>query len=101
MIMGEIRRYLRDSNSIRVSRSLKDIAYKAISAREAMTKQTQKEPTIDEIATEIGIAKEDIVYALDAMQSPMSLNEPIYTDGGDTLYVMDQISDRKTRKTSG
>ena len=76
MIMGEIRRYLRDSNSIRVSRSLKDIAYKAISAREAMTKQTQKEPTIDEIATEIGIAKEDIVYALDAMQSPMSLNEP-------------------------
>ena len=79
MIMGEIRRYLRDSNSIRVSRSLKDIAYKAISAREAMTKQTQKEPTIDEIATEIGIAKEDIVYALDAMQSPMSLNEPIYT----------------------
>ena len=58
-----------------------------------MTKQTQKEPTIDEIATEIGIAKEDIVYALDAMQSPMSLNEPIYTDGGDTLYVMDQISD--------
>ena len=69
MIMGEIRRYLRDSNSIRVSRSLKDIAYKAISAREAMTKQTQKEPTIDEIATEIGIAKEDIVYALDAMQS--------------------------------
>ena len=67
MIMGEIRRYLRDSNSIRVSRSLKDIAYKAISAREAMTKQTQKEPTIDEIATEIGIAKEDIVYALDAI----------------------------------
>lgn len=98
MIMGEIRRYLRDSNSIRVSRSLKDIAYKAISAREAMTKQTQKEPTIDEIATEIGIAKEDIVYALDAMQSPMSLNEPIYTDGGDTLYVMDQISDRKNKE---
>ena len=83
---------------IRVSRSLKDIAYKAISAREAMTKQTQKEPTIDEIATEIGIAKEDIVYALDAMQSPMSLNEPIYTDGGDTLYVMDQISDRKNKE---
>ena len=98
MIMGEIRRYLRDSNSIRVSRSLKDIAYKAISAREAMTKQTQKEPTIDEIATEIGIAKEDIVYALDAMQSPMSLNEPVYTDGGDTLYVMDQISDRKNKE---
>ena len=89
---------MRDSNSIRVSRSLKDIAYKAISAREAMTKQTQKEPTIDEIATEIGIAKEDIVYALDAMQSPMSLNEPVYTDGGDTLYVMDQISDRKNKE---
>ena len=98
MIIGEIRRYLRDNNSIRVSRSLKDIAYKAISAREAMTKQTQKEPTIDEIATEIGIAKEDIVYALDAMQSPMSLNEPVYTDGGDTLYVMDQISDRKNKE---
>ena len=98
MIRGEIRRYLRDSNSIRVSRSLKDIAYKAISAREAMTKQTQKEPTIDEIATEIGIAKEDIVYALDAMQSPMNLNEPVYTDGGDTLYVMDQISDRKNKE---
>ena len=98
MIMGEIRRYLRDSNSIRVSRSLKDIAYKAISAREAMTKQTQKEPTIDEIATEIGIAKEDIVYALDAMQSPMSLNEPIYTDGGDTLYVMDHFSPLLRRK---
>ena len=63
-----------------------------------MTKQTQKEPTIDEIATEIGIAKEDIVYALDAMQSPMSLNEPVYTDGGDTLYVMDQISDRKNKE---
>ena len=77
---------------------MRDIAYKAISAREAMTKQTQKEPTIDEIATEIGIAKEDIVYALDAMQSPMSLNEPIYTDGGDTLYVMDQISDRKNKE---
>ena len=98
MIIGEIRRYLRDYNSIRVSRSLRDIAYKAISAREAMTKQTQKEPTIDEIATEIGIAKEDIVYALDAMQSPMSLNEPVYTDGGDTLYVMDQISDRKNKE---
>lgn len=98
MIIGEIRRYLRDNNSIRVSRSLKDTAYKAISAREAMMRSSQKEPTIDEIASEIGIAKEDIVYALDALQSPMSLNEPIYTDTGDTLYVMDQISDKKNKE---
>lgn len=98
MIIGEIRRYLRDNSAIRVSRSLKDIAYKAICARESMTKQNQKEPTIDEIASEIGISKEDITYALDAMQNPMSLNEPVYTDGGDPLYVMDQISDKKNKE---
>ena len=90
MIVGEIRRYLRDANSIRVSRSLKDTAYKA--------RKNAKEPTITEIADEIGVAKEDIVYALDAIQSPMSLYEPVYTDGGDTLYVMDQISDKKNRE---
>lgn len=98
MIIGEIRRFLRDNNSIRVSRSLKDTAYKAIYAKENLTRRNLKEPTINEIATEIGISKEDIVYALDAIQNPMSLYEPIYTDGGDTLYVMDQISDKKNKE---
>lgn len=98
MIIGEVRRFLRDNSSIRVSRSIKDTAYKAIYAKENMTKKNLKEPTIEEIASEIGIAKEDIVYALDAIQSPMSLYEPIYTDGGDTLYVMDQVSDKKNKE---
>lgn len=98
MIIGEIRRFLRDNNAIRVSRSLKDTAYKAIYAKENLMKQTQKEPTIAEVANEIGISKEDVAYALDAIQSPMSLYEPVYTDGGDTLYVMDQISDKKSRE---
>ncbi|MBE5870451.1 MAG: RNA polymerase sporulation sigma factor SigG [Lachnospiraceae bacterium] len=98
MIMGEIRRFLRDSNPIRVSRSLKDTAYKAIYAKEQMTKKNQKEPSIMEIAEEIGISKEELVYALDAIQSPMSLYEPVYTDGTDTLYVMDQISDKKNKE---
>ena len=98
MIIGEIRRFLRDNNAIRVSRSLKDTAYKAIYARENLTRMHAKEPTITEIAAEIGIPKEDIVYALDAIQNPMSLYEPVYTEGGDTLYVMDQISDKKSRE---
>lgn len=98
MIIGEIRRFLRDNNSIRVSRSLKDTAYKAIYARDTLTRKNLKEPTMEEIAAEVGISKEDIVYALDAMQNPMSLYEPVYTDGGDTLYVMDQISDKKNRE---
>lgn len=98
MIIGEIRRYLRDNNSIRVSRSLKDTAYKAIYTRELLTKKNLKEPTLEEIASEIGISKEDIVYAMDALQNPMSLYEPIYTDAGDTLYVMDQISDKKNKE---
>lgn len=98
MILGEIRRFLRDGGSIRVSRSLKDTAYKAIYAREHMTRATLQEPTLEEVAVEIGISKEDILYALDAIQSPMSLYEPIYTDGGDTLYVMDQVSDKKCRE---
>lgn len=98
MIQGEIRRFLRDSNPIRVSRSLKDTAYHAISIKEQMTKKNQKEPTITELADELGIPKEDLVYALDAIQSPMSLYDPIYTDGGDTLYVMDQISDKKNKE---
>lgn len=98
MIIGEIRRYLRDNNSIRVSRSLRDTAYKAIHTRELLMKQNLQEPTIPEIAAEIGISKEDIVFALDAIQSPVSLYEPVYTDGGDTLYVMDQISDKKNKE---
>lgn len=98
MIIGEIRRFLRDNNSIRVSRSLKDTAYKAIYAKDALTRRNAKEPTLEEIASEVGIAKEDIAYAMDAIQSPMSLYEPIFTDGGDTLYVMDQISDKKNKE---
>lgn len=95
MILGEVRRYLRDNNSIRVSRSLRDTAYKAIYAKEGLMRKNSKEPTLMEIAQEIGISKEEITYALDAIQSPVSLYEPIYTDGGDPLYVMDQISDKK------
>ena len=98
MIIGEIRRYLRDNNSIRVSRSLRDIAYKTIYTRENYMRQHLKEPTIAEIADEIGIDKEMIVYAMDAIQSPVSLFEPVYSEGGDTLYVMDQISDKKNRE---
>ena len=98
MIIGELRRFLRDNNSIRVSRSLKDTAYKAIYARENLTRKNLKEPTINEIAEEIGISGEDIIYALDAIQNPMSLYEPVYSDGGDTLYVMDQISDKKNKE---
>ena len=98
MIIGEIRRYLRDNNSIRVSRSLKDTAYKAIYTREVLTRRNLKEPNLEEIASEVGISKEDIVYAMDAIQNPMSLYEPIYTDAGDTLYVMDQISDKKNKE---
>ncbi len=98
MIIGEIRRFLRDNHTIRVSRSLKDTAYKAIYAREGLTKKNLKEPTIVEIANEIGISKEDVVFALDAIQNPMSLYEPVYTEGGDTLYVMDQISDKKNKE---
>ena len=98
MIIGEIRRYLRDNNSIRVSRSLRDTAYKAIYAKEGYMKKHLKEPTVQEIAEEIGISKEDIVFALDAIQMPMSLHEPVYSDGGDTLYVMDQVSDKKSKE---
>ena len=98
MIMGEIRRFLRDNSSIRVSRSIKDTAYKAIYTRESLTRKNMKEPTIAEVAEEIGLPKEEVVYALDAIQNPMSLYEPVYTDGGDTLYVMDQISDKKNRE---
>lgn len=98
MIIGEIRRYMRDNNAIRVSRSLRDTAYKAIYAKENYMKRNLKEPTMEEIAEEIGIDKEDIVFALDAIQTPMSLQEPVYNDGDDVLYVMDQVSDKKNRE---
>ena len=98
MIIGEIRRYLRDNSSIRVSRSLRDTAYKAIYAKEGYVRRHMKEPTVQEIADEIGIAREDVVFALDAIQASVSLHEPVYSDGGDTLYVMDQVSDRKNRE---
>ena len=95
MIIGEIRRYLRDNSAIRVSRSLRDTAYKAIYAKEHYEKKHLREATLQEIAAEIGIPKEEIVFALDAIQTPMSLQEPVYSDGEDALYVMDQISDKK------
>lgn len=100
MIIGEIRRYLRDNNSIRVSRSLRDIAYKALQAKEKLTNQKSKEPTIEEIAKELGIQKEEIVFALDAIQDPISLFEPVYHDGGDAIFVMDQVSDDKNNDES-
>lgn len=95
MIIGEIRRYLRDNNSIRVSRSLRDIAYRALQAKEKLTTQNAKEPTIIEIAKELDLPKEEVVFALDAIQDPVSLFEPVYHDGGDAIYVMDQVSDEK------
>ncbi len=99
MIMGEIKRYLRDStNPIRVSRSVRDTAYKALKAREQLTVATQKDPTITEIANEIGISREDIVMALEAIQSPVSIYEPLYTDGNDTLCLYDQIKDKKNQE---
>lgn len=98
MIIGEIRRYLRDNNSIRVSRSLRDTAYKAIYAKEALMKKNDKEPTINEISEEIGVASKDIIFALDAIQNPVSLFEPVYSEGGDTLFIMDQISDKKSKE---
>ena len=98
MIIGEVRRYLRDNNSIRVSRSLRDIAYKAIYARENFVKEFDREPTMDEIANILEMKKEDIVYALDAIASPLSLYEPVYQEGGDTLYIMDQVSDKKNKE---
>ena len=95
MIIGEIRRYLRDNNSIRVSRSLKDTAYKALQAKEKLMSTGNKEPTITEIAKELGMPKEEVVFALDAIQDPISLFEPIYHDDGDAMFVMDQVSDTK------
>ena len=95
MIIGEIRRYLRDNNPIRVSRSLRDIAYRALQVRDKLMSENSKEPTIEEIAKILDVPKEEVVFAMDAIQEPISLFEPIYHDGGDPIYVMDQISDEK------
>lgn len=95
MIIGEIRRHLRDNNSIRVSRSLRDIAYKSLQIREKILNEKNREATIEEIAKELGIEKEDVAYALDAIQEPVSLYEPVYNDGADALFIMDQLSDNK------
>ncbi|MCM3594393.1 MULTISPECIES: RNA polymerase sporulation sigma factor SigG [Bacillaceae] len=97
MIIGEIRRYLRDNNPIRVSRSLRDIAYKALQVREQLMSKTSREPTAEEISRVLEVPHEEIVFALDAIQDPVSLFEPIYNDGGDPIYVMDQLSDEKNR----
>lgn len=93
MIIGEIRRYLRDNNAVRVSRSLRDIAYKALQIREKLVCLQAAEPTIAQIASELQVPREEVVFALDAIQEPVSLFEPIYNDGGDPILVMDQISD--------
>ncbi len=100
MIVGEIRRYLRDNNPIRVSRSLRDIAYKALQVRDQLTNQNLREPTIMEIAHAMEVPKEEVVFALDAIQDPVSMFEPIYHDGGDPIYVMDQIHDDKNLDSS-
>src|SRR5699024_10340291 len=97
MIIGDIRRYLRDNNPIRVSRSLRDTAYKALQVREDLINKTSKEPTPVEIAKEMDVPYSDIVFAMDAIQDPVSLFEPIYNDGGDPIYIMDQISDNKEK----
>jgi RNA polymerase sporulation-specific sigma factor len=96
MIIGEIRRYLRDNNPIRVSRSLRDIAYKALQVRDMLTNKNLREPTVMEIAKEMGVPKEEVVFALDAIQDPVSMFEPIYNDGGDPIFIMDQIHDEKS-----
>lgn len=93
MIIGEVRRYLRDYAPIRVSRSLRDTAYHAMKIKERIINETQKEPTVEEIAKEMGIKKENVVIALEAIVEPVSLYEPVYFDAGDTIYVMDQIGD--------
>lgn len=98
MISGELRRYLRDNNPVRVSRSIRDLAYKAMQAKELLTNRNQKEPTIEQIAKEIDVKREDIVLALEAISEPVSLYEPVFSEAGDTIYVMDQIGDKNDDK---
>jgi len=100
MIIGEIRRYLRDNNSIRVSRSLRDIAYKALQSRDKLILKNNKEPTVSQIAKELNIPREEVVFALDAIQPPVSIFEPINNDSGDSIYIMDKISDKKNSDDS-
>ena len=95
MIIGEVRRYLRDNNSIRVSRSLRDLAYKAMQFEEKYIKENNKEPTIEQIAKELGVEKEEVAFSFDAIQDPISLQEPVYNDGAESIYVMDQVKDSK------
>ncbi len=99
MIIGEIRRYLRDNNTIRVSRSLRDTAYKALQARDRLAAGSGKEPTLTEIASALSLPREDVVFALEAIQDPVSLFEPLYNDGGDAVFVMDQVKDDKEADT--
>ena len=94
MIVGEIRRYLRDNSAIRVSRSMRDTAYRVLQAREKLMRESQREPTVEQIAKELDIPREEVVFAMDAIVDPVSLYEPVYSDGGDTLCVMDQVGDR-------
>ena len=95
MIIGEIRRYLRDNNAIRVSRSMRDTAYKALKMRDTLTEKLGREPNITELAQAMNVPREDVIFALEAIQDPVSLFEPVYNDGGDALYIMDQITDEK------
>jgi len=95
MIIGEIRRYLRDNTPVRVSRSLRDIAYKVLQVRDQLAHKLSREPTLEEVAAELQVSREEIIFALDSIQEPVSLFEPIYHDGGDPIFVMDQISDEK------
>lgn len=95
MIIGEIRRYLRDNNMVRVSRSVRDLAYKVLQVKERISREKGKEPTIEEIAKELEVEKEDVVLSLDAIQDPVSLQEPVYNDGAESLYIMDQVKDKK------
>ncbi len=98
MIIGEIRRYLRDNNALRVSRSIKDTAYRVMQAKERLTALRQRDPSVEEIAKELEISKQDVVLALESIVDPLSLSEPVYSDGGDTIYVMDQIGDNNDDK---
>lgn len=98
MIIGEIRRYLRDNNAMRVSRSIKDTAYRVMQTKERLTSLHQRDPSVEEIAAELNLSKEEVVLALESIVEPISLSEPVYSDGGDTIYVMDQIGDNNDDK---
>ena len=100
MIIGEIRRYLRDNNSVRVSRSIRDMAYRVLQIKERISREENREATIEEISKELGVEKEEISFCLDAIQDPISLQEPVYNDGDDSIYIMDQVKDKKNTDES-